>query len=125
MAAGSGAEVIGPDVAQAPSASAPPINDSSPNLRRIPLVIRRLVTLAPAPQDVFVVFSKSEPTEARFALAIKHGLEELGRFAYEYEHWSWFEQAASVAADETKCEMDPEANDEPIRKMPKSRPRRI
>lgn len=31
----------------------------------------------------------------------------------------------SVAADETKCEMDPEANDEPIRKMPKSRPRRI
>lgn len=47
----------------------------------------------PTKRDVFIVFSKSEPFEAKFALAVKHGLEELGRFAHEYEDWSWVERA--------------------------------
>ena len=46
-----------------------------------------MTTTEPAQWDVFVGFSKSEPIEARFALAIKDGLEQLGRFAYEYEDW--------------------------------------
>jgi len=54
----------------------------------------------PASRDVFIVFSKSEPTEARFALAIKDGLERMGRFGYEYEHWSWFEQIAKPSETE-------------------------
>jgi hypothetical protein len=45
------------------------------------------LTEEPVQRDVFVVFSKSATSEARFALAIKEGLEELGRFAYEYEDW--------------------------------------
>lgn len=56
----------------------------------------------PASRDVFIVFSKSEPTEARFALAIKDGLERMGRFAYEYEHWSWFEGGAKPSATEAE-----------------------
>jgi len=58
------------------------------------------VSLQPAKRDVFVVFSKSDPTEARFALAIKKGLEELGRFAYEYEDWTWFKDRVKVGGDE-------------------------
>jgi tetratricopeptide (TPR) repeat protein len=58
-------------------------------------------TAGPIDRDVFIVFSKREPTEARFALAIKDKVEELGRFAYEYEHWSWLEQGASGRGDDT------------------------
>ena len=31
----------------------------------------------PTKRDVFIVFSKSEPFEAKFALAVKDGLEQL------------------------------------------------
>jgi tetratricopeptide (TPR) repeat protein len=55
----------------------------------------------PVTRDVFIVFSKSETMEARFALAVKDGLERLGRFAYEYEDWSWVEQRVEGSDEET------------------------
>src|SRR5690349_8427364 len=53
----------------------------------------------PTKRDVFIVFSKSEPLEAKFALAVKDGLEQLGRFAHEYEDWSWVEQNSDPEED--------------------------
>jgi tetratricopeptide (TPR) repeat protein len=53
-----------------------------------------------ATRDVFIVFSKSDPLESRFALAVKHGLEELGLSAFEYEDWSWVEQGPSTVGGE-------------------------
>ena len=63
-----------------------------------------MTTTEPAQRDVFVVFSKSEPIEARFALAIKDGLEQLGRFAYEYEDWAWFEDQAKASNGDTEVD---------------------
>jgi tetratricopeptide (TPR) repeat protein len=51
-------------------------------------------------RDVFICFSKSRPGEAKVALALKHELEQLGLYAFEYEDWSW------VAAGLTDREVD-------------------
>lgn len=39
--------------------------------------------------DVFIVFSKKVPGEAKLALAIKDSLEQLGLMPLEYENWTW------------------------------------
>jgi tetratricopeptide (TPR) repeat protein len=58
----------------------------------------------PLQRDAFIVFSKSEPMEARFAMAVKNALEQLGRFAYEYEDWSWVEQGAEAMGGEVEVD---------------------
>ena len=60
-------------------------------------------------RDVFICFSKARPGEAKVAFALKHELEQLGLFAFEYEHWSWV--AAGVPDDE------PEVDRNILRKM--------
>lgn len=65
----------------------------------------------PTKRDVFIVFSKSEPLEAKFALAVKHNLEQLGRFAHEYEDWSWVEQTT------TSERRGPDVDQEVLRSM--------
>lgn len=39
--------------------------------------------------DVFIVFSKKVPGEAKLALEVKDQLEQLGLQPLEYEHWTW------------------------------------
>jgi tetratricopeptide (TPR) repeat protein len=55
-------------------------------------------------RDVFVCFSKARPGEAKVAFALKDQLEQLGLFAFEYEHWDWV--ASGVPADSTDVDRD-------------------
>ena len=60
----------------------------------------------PRPRDAFIIFSKSRVAEAKLAFALKGELEQLGLFAFEYEHWNWFLPASP---DDDADEVDRQA----------------
>jgi tetratricopeptide (TPR) repeat protein len=55
--------------------------------------VGRTVTNGVGQRDVFIVFSKARPGEAKVAIALKDEIEQLALFAFEYEDWSWIESA--------------------------------